>query len=104
MADIGGTWKVTFTSDSGGVTMAIGMFEQEGNHLSGTFLTNTGDYRFLEGEVNGSCQPSTVLTPFCLPENLTAPVATVFSVRGSIGRNNSTWSEIILSSWMIRTC
>jgi len=53
-ADIGGTWKVTFTSDSGGVTMAIGLFEQEGNHLSGTFLTNTGDYRFLEGEVNGS--------------------------------------------------
>ena len=32
---------------------AIGEFQQKGNKLTGTFLTETGDYRFLEGEVQG---------------------------------------------------
>ncbi len=31
---------------------AIGLFKQDGNHLSGTFLTPTGDYRYLEGVIN----------------------------------------------------
>ena len=32
---------------------AIGLFEQDKNKLSGTFLTETGDYRFLDGNVFG---------------------------------------------------
>lgn len=32
---------------------AIGEFKQKGNHLEGTFRTETGDYRFLEGTVQG---------------------------------------------------
>ncbi|MFN3916520.1 MAG: peroxiredoxin family protein [Flavobacteriales bacterium] len=33
---------------------AIGEFFQEGNKISGTFLTKTGDYRYLEGGVSGN--------------------------------------------------
>ena len=33
---------------------AVGLFEQEGGHLTGTFLTETGDYRYLEGNVFGN--------------------------------------------------
>jgi thiol-disulfide isomerase/thioredoxin len=34
-------------------TEAVGLFEQDENKLSGTFLTNTGDYRFLAGVATG---------------------------------------------------
>lgn len=34
-------------------TFSIGEFKQIGNAISGTFLTNFGDYRFLSGEMNG---------------------------------------------------
>jgi thiol-disulfide isomerase/thioredoxin len=30
---------------------SVGIFNQEGNHVIGTFLTPTGDYRYLEGNV-----------------------------------------------------
>ena len=52
-ANISGNWKTIFDAE-GAATPAIGLFEQEGNHLTGTFLTATGDYRFLEGEMSGS--------------------------------------------------
>lgn len=48
-----GKWEVDFITD-GGIDKAIGLFEQSGNKLAGTFLTPTGDYRFLEGVVDGS--------------------------------------------------
>jgi len=32
---------------------AVGEFKQTGNKVTGTFLTSTGDYRFLEGIVDG---------------------------------------------------
>jgi len=44
-----GTWETTFTSDDGKEIPAIGIFETEHNKLKGTFLTKTGDYRFLDG-------------------------------------------------------
>lgn len=49
-----GKWDVTFQSDDGTVEKAIGVFEQQGNQLKGTFLSPTGDYRYLAGEVNGT--------------------------------------------------
>ena len=50
--DISGRWEVTFgLSEDQEPYPAIGDFTQEGNHLTGTFLTETGDYRFLEGTV-----------------------------------------------------
>lgn len=49
-----GEWKTYFHGDSCcDPTGAIGIFEQHGDHLTGTFATETGDYRFLEGAVHG---------------------------------------------------
>lgn len=50
-ADLSGRWSVTFDTDSPDSFPAIGEFVQKGNLLTGTFLTETGDYRFLEGTV-----------------------------------------------------
>ena len=53
--DVSGRWSVTMglTDDEDGPYPAIGEFKQNGNHLSGTFLTETGDYRYLEGTIQG---------------------------------------------------
>ena len=51
--DISGKWEVEF-EDEDGPFAAIGEFVQNGNHLTGTFLTETGDYRFLEGSVQAN--------------------------------------------------
>jgi peroxiredoxin len=48
-----GTYEVVFTNDEE-ITPAVGIFEQRsGNLVVGTFLTETGDYRYLEGTVVG---------------------------------------------------
>jgi len=52
--DIAGRWDVTFLSEDGGTSSAVGEFVQAGPNLSGTFLTATGDYRYLSGSVAGS--------------------------------------------------
>jgi len=51
---VSGKWKVVFDNEDPESKVAVGVFKQSGNHLTGTFLTTTGDYRFLEGEVNGN--------------------------------------------------
>jgi len=53
VADITGTWATLFGVGGKEQTRAIGEFKQTGNHLAGTFRTETGDYRFLEGTVQG---------------------------------------------------
>lgn len=47
------TYAVRFSPDSATQYPAVGRFAQSGNYLSGTFLTETGDYRFLEGQIEG---------------------------------------------------
>jgi peroxiredoxin len=47
--EISGTWKVLFTSDDGSREEARGELLQQGALVTGTFLTPTGDYRYLEG-------------------------------------------------------
>ena len=49
--DFNGTWRVTFKGDKGETYPAVGIFKQEGTVLVGTFLTSTGDYRYLSGVV-----------------------------------------------------
>ena len=44
-----GTWETTFYSQDGKETPAVGIFKAEEGILKGTFLTKTGDYRFLDG-------------------------------------------------------
>ena len=48
--DVSGKWEVTFL-EKDDPYKAIGEFEQKDNYLTGTFITETGDYRFLEGEI-----------------------------------------------------
>lgn len=49
--DISGRWSVTFGLDSAEPYPAIGEFVQKGNEVTGTFLTETGDYRYLAGTI-----------------------------------------------------
>lgn len=51
--DITGRWSVSFTGANNKVTGALGEFQQTGPRLTGTFLTASGDYRYLEGVVTG---------------------------------------------------
>jgi len=50
---IAGKWDVTIIRANGTTRKAVAEFEQEGNKLTGTFLTPSADYRFLEGIVTG---------------------------------------------------
>lgn len=49
--DISGKWETYFEVETDTPYKAVGEFVQEGNYLTGTFLTETGDYRYLEGTV-----------------------------------------------------
>jgi thiol-disulfide isomerase/thioredoxin len=49
VADVTGAWDVVF-KDEEGESAARAEFEQKGPTLLGTFLTPTGDYRYLEGD------------------------------------------------------
>ncbi len=51
--NITGRYRIVFDGEDELSKETIGVFNQDGNRLTGTFLTVTGDYRFLEGEVNG---------------------------------------------------
>jgi len=52
-ANLSGKWEVTFGLEEDEPYPAIGEFLQKGNILTGTFVTETGDYRYLEGTVQG---------------------------------------------------
>ncbi|MFN4233331.1 MAG: TlpA disulfide reductase family protein [Bacteroidia bacterium] len=54
--NITGKWEVGFYDPNDSVPVinkAIGEFQQKGEIITGTFLTTTGDYRFLEGVLDG---------------------------------------------------
>ena len=54
-ANVDGRWSVKMMSgDPQDTTMAVGQFSQVENMVSGTFLTNTGDARFLYGQLKGN--------------------------------------------------
>jgi len=52
--DISGSWKCLFDFDKPGDEYpALGVFSLKDDKLLGTFQTETGDYRFLDGNMNG---------------------------------------------------
>ncbi len=52
--NISGKWASTFISANGkDTTIAVGEFLQNKEKITGTFLTTTGDYRFLQGIIDG---------------------------------------------------
>ena len=65
------TYEVVFSPDSiADLSKAVGIFYRKSNTLVGTFLTESGDYRFLEGEDTGkslhlSCFDGAHLFYFC---------------------------------------
>ena len=58
---INGKWEVSFAPNTSNEFKAIGVFEQAKNNLTGTFITETGDYRFLQGN---TCDDSIFLSCF----------------------------------------
>ena len=51
MEHVSGKYEVHFSPNTADESNAIGLFKQEGNKLTGTFATETGDYRHLAGNV-----------------------------------------------------
>ncbi len=54
ITDVSGVWEMLFTEDEGSTFVAKGIFKQEGKKVTGTIRTTTGDYRYLEGVVDGN--------------------------------------------------
>lgn len=52
--DITGKWEVMFGIEGEDPYPAIGEFVQKGNDVTGTFITETGDYRYLEGTIQAN--------------------------------------------------
>ena len=50
-SNIHGKWSATFSPNSENPDITVGVFEQKKGLVNGTFLTETGDYRFLYGTV-----------------------------------------------------
>ena len=54
-SNISGNWETVFSKGvAGDEYIAKGIFKQEGSKVTGTFRTTTGDYRYLEGVLNGN--------------------------------------------------
>jgi thiol-disulfide isomerase/thioredoxin len=51
--DFSGKYQVTFYDEKDPIP-SVGIFKQSGNTLKGTFLTPTGDYRYLDGIVSAN--------------------------------------------------
>ena len=51
--EINTKWEVLFSPHQKGEFPAVGLFKQKGNDIEGTFLTETGDFRFLQGKIHG---------------------------------------------------
>jgi peroxiredoxin len=51
--DASGRWRVLFSPSGDNQYEAVGEFIQKGADATGTFLTTTGDYRYLAGNVSG---------------------------------------------------
>jgi thiol-disulfide isomerase/thioredoxin len=52
--DFTGRYEVTFNPKTADEYKSVGIFKQTGNKITGTFLTETGDYRYLEGAVQNN--------------------------------------------------
>lgn len=50
---VNGKWETWFDSETPDSSLGIGIFSSNGGLVKGTFLTESGDHRFLEGIVDG---------------------------------------------------
>jgi thiol-disulfide isomerase/thioredoxin len=101
--DVSGEWKAWFSQSCCDSSMALGIFRQDGGHLAGTFATETGDYRFLEGVVRGDSLYLSVFNGF--QANLFSAVLRNDSLVGSVfwgkhGRDH--WNAVKDPSFRLR--
>jgi len=54
LINLSGKWTLTMEDEDGKMSPAIGTFTQKNHHFSGSILTPTGDYRYVDGQVNGN--------------------------------------------------
>lgn len=52
--NVNGRWAVRFATDTSKEGSSIAELKQVGNKVTGTFITPTGDYRYMEGVVTGN--------------------------------------------------
>lgn len=52
-AALNGKWSVNLINDKNEARYSVGLLQQHGNQITGTILTTTGDYRYLQGVVDG---------------------------------------------------
>ena len=52
--NVEGIWETDFSLNTDDHYIAKGIFKQKGNKVTGTFRTTTGDYRYLEGVMDGN--------------------------------------------------
>jgi thiol-disulfide isomerase/thioredoxin len=52
--DVSGKWECRFSPGTPDSSSSIALLEQNGGELLGTFLTPSGDYRYLQGNVEGN--------------------------------------------------
>jgi len=51
--EVSGIWETTFNAETEDAYKAKGIFVQTGDKVSGTYRTETGDYRYLDGVMSG---------------------------------------------------
>lgn len=61
---ISGKWETWFDAGTKDSSLAIGQFQQNGNKVVATFLTESGDHRYLEGVVDGDSLKLSVFDGF----------------------------------------
>jgi peroxiredoxin len=61
---ISGKWETWFDAGTKDSSLAIGQFKQNGNKVVATFLTESGDHRYLEGVVDGDSLKLSVFDGF----------------------------------------
>ena len=52
-ANVSGIWEAEFSPNTTDSYLGKGIFKQNGNKVTGTFRTTTGDYRYLDGIMDG---------------------------------------------------
>jgi thiol-disulfide isomerase/thioredoxin len=90
--NVAGKWDVSITRANGSIRKALAIFKQDGNKLTGSFLTPSADYRYLDGIVTGD---SLVLSSFD-GDNvhlLTAKINDINFISGGIFFNGYTGKE-----------
>ncbi|EGK02242.1 peroxiredoxin family protein [Dysgonomonas gadei] len=97
-ASLAGKWDIQFISQKGDTARNVGIFNQDGDILTGSILTNAGDLRYLEGALtNDGFQFSAFagLSPYLIKgkfegnDNFTGEFYTTRGVTKLIGKRNA---------------